>query len=109
MQDANVKETRSACHKLALECHPDKFQRHADTAKVLFQQLQRIQDVLSDPQQRREYDAKLEMQRHTSFAQRHMGRNEHPWSQEKGAFDGWTTISIERRYGVDKTTVQTED
>ena len=78
MQDANVKEIRSVCRKLALECHPDKFQRHADTAKVLFQQLQRIQDVLSDPQQRQEYDAKLEMQRHTSFAQRHMGRNEHP-------------------------------
>ena len=29
--------------------------------------------------------------------------------KKRGAFDGWTTISIKRRYGVDKTTVQTEE
>ena len=41
-QDANVKEIRSAYRKLALKCYPSKFQRHADAAKVLVQQLQRI-------------------------------------------------------------------
>jgi len=73
-RDADERTIRRAYHKLALRMHPDKVQARAkgfskdqgmeeeakpvdlEEAKIKFQQLQKIFQVLSDPDRRAQYD-----------------------------------------------------
>ena len=91
---ANATQIRTAYRKLAIECHPDKFPKHAERATELFQKLQKIQEIVENPKQREEYDRWLRGKVAAGRANPSRPPNSTPQAQERGSFEGWTTITI---------------
>ncbi len=61
--EASADELRQAFRRLSKCYHPDTTNLPATQAATAFQQLQQAYGVLSDPEQRRRYDAQLRAQR----------------------------------------------
>jgi curved DNA-binding protein CbpA len=59
---ASADELRQAFRRLSKRYHPDTTTMQQPQAAAAFQQLQRAYGVLSDPEQRRRYDAELLLQ-----------------------------------------------
>ena len=53
--DASAEKIRSAYHKLAFQCHPDRHQASEEAHKKM-QEINEAYAILSDPIKRREYD-----------------------------------------------------
>lgn len=62
-EDSSIDEIRRAYHKLAMQWHPDKWERKNPSllveANQKFQMIQEAYSVLSDPKKRQMYDADL--------------------------------------------------
>ncbi|KAL7301038.1 hypothetical protein TKK_0006310 [Trichogramma kaykai] len=55
-QDSSTEKLKEAYHSLILKHHPDK---NSDTDTSTFHNIQRAWDILSNPEQRKEYDIKI--------------------------------------------------
>lgn len=92
-KDATTEEIRKAYRKLARKYHPD-LNPDDQEAKAKFQQLNEAQEVLTDPEKRKQYDKYGENWKHAEqYEQAQQQRQQQSGHQDFGGSGGWQDYS----------------
>lgn len=89
---ATAEEIKKAYRKLARKHHPD-INPDDENAKLKFQQINEAQEVLTDPEKRKQYDKYGENWKHGAEYDKAKQAQGHSYQQQGGGGDGWQDYS----------------